>query len=552
MKQILIINFKRFGDILSMGEYISSLIEKYPQAHISLLIFEEFSRISNCFQNVKKVYTIDRKKILVLKKNKIFSSYIALNELNESIKDLRKIHWNHIVNYSSDRLASFIIPSLKHSHYYGIKYNQKSNKVFSSEWSKVLNEVVTSYHPSPLTLKDCHFQIAKISPPNEMKALYVDEKHNAAVIENFTKIRNYYKLKWNKNIKIIGIQLLSSQKEKNIPTKTLIKTIEQLTLTGNYFPVLLIAPNDHEREYANSITKSFKNKIIIIESSFKNLIPVLLNIDLVITPDTFLVHMANLTNTPLVNVIFSNKYLYQHGTSRTGDLVLKFNDKNIDHKAICDTVNLFYNKNFLNMNLQSRNVSIYEANQDQLGTKYVPLAGNFNIDLEYRYQLSRLYMAHTFLDKNLEITDYFEENLFNTYSLDKYLTTELMNVQQVLKYNLQILKKIRSNNRDNNTFIIAIQKIIDLADENTILTIPISLFKEQISTIEAFNFVKNIAEFERIVLQLKDEIVNIVELINEIKNYKKSHSTVSQGLPEQKQQVRYQDARVQKGTTAEA
>ena len=81
MKKILFINLKRFGDIFSMEQIIQSLKADSPHYEIGVVVYKEFESAARCLAGVTKVYTIDRKRISMLCKNKYFPKTKLLTKL---------------------------------------------------------------------------------------------------------------------------------------------------------------------------------------------------------------------------------------------------------------------------------------------------------------------------------------------------------------------------------------------------------------------------------------------------------------------------------------
>jgi ADP-heptose:LPS heptosyltransferase len=80
MKKILIINLRRLGDVFSTAHLINSLTAN-GENQVSLLSYKESSKASNILKNVSNVFEIDRKELITLKTNKLFSDGFAFEQL---------------------------------------------------------------------------------------------------------------------------------------------------------------------------------------------------------------------------------------------------------------------------------------------------------------------------------------------------------------------------------------------------------------------------------------------------------------------------------------
>lgn len=70
MKNILIINLKRHGDIISTSHLIRTIRSNHNHAQISLLVYEEFKSSTKIISELDNVFTLNRKEIVSYKKIK--------------------------------------------------------------------------------------------------------------------------------------------------------------------------------------------------------------------------------------------------------------------------------------------------------------------------------------------------------------------------------------------------------------------------------------------------------------------------------------------------
>ena len=144
MKEVLVINLKRNGDIFTTGHIIRSILKKDPNTRISLLVLKEFERAAEALKGISQIYSIDRKKILTFAKNRIFSDGFALDQLNSDLNKVMLKSWDTIFNYSNDRVSTHITTLLKGrtTKHIGIRFNDYCNVEHSNEWSIIFNDVL--------------------------------------------------------------------------------------------------------------------------------------------------------------------------------------------------------------------------------------------------------------------------------------------------------------------------------------------------------------------------------------------------------------------------
>ena len=138
--QYLIINLRRFGDIMTSAHLVSVLKEREPSCEISFLVYEESARAAHILADVNKVYAIDRKRIGTLKENRLFSDAFALNTLTEVLGEVRKVEWKAVINTSNDIVGCHLLSYLTFDRpeiFKGLRFNKNFNAESSSIWATV-------------------------------------------------------------------------------------------------------------------------------------------------------------------------------------------------------------------------------------------------------------------------------------------------------------------------------------------------------------------------------------------------------------------------------
>ena len=149
-------------------------------------------------------------------------------------------------------------------------------------------------HFTPYSFNDCAHKIAGVEIKNERSTIIKSNKiHDRTAINNLDRLRSLKSQDANR-VSIIGIQVSSASIVKEIPEDTLIETIRLINSSETMIPILLTAPTEEEKKKASRINKEFENKLVSVEADFIALPSVLKNIDLLLTPDTSIKHLADL------------------------------------------------------------------------------------------------------------------------------------------------------------------------------------------------------------------------------------------------------------------
>ncbi len=535
MNNTLIVNLKRNGDILTLGHMINS-INSSSNERVSLLIFEEFKAAARLLKNVYKIYTIDRKSFLSLKKNALFHDIYALENLFLNLEDPRNQRWDQIINTSNDRISSYVCSFLGFSNQsiiQGTYFDKNNSTSFSGKWARVLNDVIPSYRYTPVNQVDClHYLIEQLREIDGQK-INSSPQHNATAFENINRIRENESKMGNK-IKIVGIQLKSSSKDKDISFNTIIQLIDMMVNNPAYFPILLVAPTDEEREFGNRVNKYFNNSLVSVESDFRALPSVLLNIDLLVTPDTVVKHLADLLDTPLVEVSIGWAPFLKQGTLNPNSIILtekpstrtfrqfeyETTDSSITGSDIYNAIRCVFEPRLDEILTFSSHVSIYRPKEDKLGVYYQNVGGEkdnrFDLSLHVsRYVLFKIvipgYKDEVFLDRIANNYKYF---------IKEWLNTEKGVLLETAKTLLSAIRYLTTQTSENNIqdFTYCLDSLLEQCDQDHLISLSLILFRSHIENISSSNSEESLQKVEASLYDLKKSIQKVSLAIREIED----------------------------------
>lgn len=524
MKKILIINLRRLGDVLSTGHLLNSLATSGNNS-VSLLCYKESAGAAKSLKNVNEVFQIDRKEIITLKSNKLFSDGFALEKLFSQIEPIKNQQWDQIINFSNDSVGTYLASYLRSSteEVVGIHYNSQRNIVTKSDWELLFNDVLPVASYSPLHFIDCYHKMMGIRSQREGVKLSTNSNYNQEAFNNINALR---KAQGNeRTTKIIAIQIKTADPAKDIPEKTIVDLLSLIGQSTQFIPVLLIAPTEIERKAAESINAFHNNEVVTIEADLEAIASVLLNVDLLITPDTAIKHMADLTETPLIEVSLGHAPFLKQGSYAKDSLlltdVLTSRSFSIKHPApntkisaqdIMATILYFFTRSENIRPRLSEGVTLYKTSFDELGISYCPVSGTID-DLTEIHRLMSRQLISALYEPN-ESSGIYED----VCSLDLNVATEWVNkeknaltiVMKDLLGTLRSLLQCVENRKSSKEFVVNLGRLIAHAEEQSMVQIPSSMFKAKIESINARTFEENAKEVEVLLYELKSDLQKIL------------------------------------------
>lgn len=528
MKKVLIINLRRLGDVYSSAHLINS-IAALGAAQVSVLVYQESAKAAKSLKNISRVFTINRKEIVTLKSNKLFSDVEAFTELFNELNEIKNQEWDQVINYSNDTVGTYLTSYIQNSTetISGIYYDSHHLTNINNNWTILFNDILTSLHLSPIHFVDCYHKISSTPFSHVGAKINTSPEHNEAARAQINAIRQDHDGD-GKNAKTIGIQLKTSSALKDLPTELVKDFIFLMKKSMDLIPILLIAPNEHERTCANIISEHFEDGVVIVESDLATLPSVLLNIDLLVTPDTATKHVANLTDTPVIEISLGTSPFLKQGPYSTDSYILTeaietrsfsgTNPTTITAMDVVSSVLYFFSTTKTVKPLFSPNVTLYGARFDQMGIYYYPVSGSTNPQVEISRLMNRQLVSVLFQSSEIE-NIYPKIMEYDKTVISKWANKERSNITQLMRDLLATLRALLQgqNHRDNSLeFVTNLGRLLNYSTSNELTQIPCLLFKGKLDLIRGTTVEENTKEVEILLHELKSNILKILFLLKQL------------------------------------
>lgn len=537
MKNILIINLRRIGDVYSTGHLLNSLSTNKENS-VSLLVYKESEKAATNLKNISNLHVIDRKEIITLKSNKLFSDGFSIERLFNQLQSIKNQKWDEIINYSNDLVGAYICSYLKESSdkIIGVHFNENRNVVTNSDWEILFNDVLPSVKYAPMHFVDCYHKMIGVKSNLIGEKIITDPAHNATVFSNMTTIRKGLSTAESAS-KIIGLQLKTADANKDIPEETLTQLIQLIRQNDEFIPVVLIAPTEEERKHAAAINQKFNNELVVIEADLRAVASVLMNLDILVTPDTAIKHIADLTETPVLEISLGYAPFLKQGSYSAGSLILTdfINDRNfkrvknqstegaktnIKAQDIMSSLMYHFTKTKSIRPRLSNDVTLYTCSFDHLGARYSVVAGTVDAQTEIHRLMSRQ-LINVVYDECESVDIYNDVIDFGIAAATNWSTTEKTNITNVMKDLLGTLRSLlqsQENRKSAKDFVNHLGKLIAHAEVSSLIQIPVTMFKTKIESINAKTFEENSKEVEILLYDLKADIQKILLCIKKLED----------------------------------
>lgn len=522
MNNLLIVNLKRFGDIYSTAHIIQSVKAENPHCKVGMVVYSEFEQAAKNIAGVEEVYTISRKRISSLLKNKIFNNAKALEEVHQFAQSITKGNWSELFNMSNDFFGTYFCSYLKECEprlqVYGTSVNRNKTINFSNEFAVIYNDVVTNRENSPLHFQDCYHSILGVTKVDSEQKLNISPRYAELAKTQIQQL----KATSEEEVRVVAIQLKTSNENKELPYLTMRNLIAFLKEDTTIVPLILFAPLQEERELAARINKEFGNTLITVEADLAAVASVLQNVDLLVTPDTVIKHIADLAGTKVLEISLGPSPFLKQGPVSIGSVVIsdRINERNfrVSHyrsniiktrmkaKDVYEAVKFSINDGYIPS--LDPGLSLYMFQADAMGTRYDIVAGDVPWEKEIDRISSRYYIGQSTRKFQLEEL----KTTIATYPLEarkNWSTAQKERAAATLKdllSTLRMLAKMKNNTEAAPDFISSLDKLLNHCAGDDLMALPVLFFRARVENIQAKDRRDSIDQTEKLLYELKNHI----------------------------------------------
>jgi ADP-heptose:LPS heptosyltransferase len=319
IKNILILNMTRMGDLVQSTPSIIGLRKKYPNACVTLMVtsaFEEFSKKIPC---VNKTIVFDINQFIdIVNEKKILwvDVYHYLEDLLDKLKDNK---YDLVINFSHSKLSALMISYLKVINIRGFGCDDNGDRMTFDPWMQYFGIEPFNRQFNPFNLVEIFTRSAGVAPEDNPIHLLSKEVDIASIL----KIEEKGGLN-DKDI-LIGVQAGSSLEGRRWNPESFAKLIDGLV--ENLGAKIVLFGVNSEKELAEKIILSSNhgNKIIDLtgETNIDQLTELIARCTYLITNDTGTMHVAAAVGTTIIGLFFAHAHPYETAPYSSGHLIFQ-------------------------------------------------------------------------------------------------------------------------------------------------------------------------------------------------------------------------------------
>ena len=550
MTKTLIFSFRKMGDILSLALPLQNYKTANPFSEITFCTYEENASAAGLLSAINKTIYLSRNRLNLLAQNKIFNKSFLVNEYYDQLSPILSEKWDVVINASNDLISTYLASAMNCQDTRGLVFDNNKATSHSCYASFVKNEVNSTFAATPVHQIDLDNYIFNNSCAltNYSKAININEAMEKVAIDELKTIRA------NVGRPLVAINFQAGHQSKEIPLTVVESLLSEMLEDIRFYPILILNPSDERsKSQLATLNKTFNDQLVAVEVDFKGLPSILKRVDYLITTDTSIKHLADALGTKTVEVSLGSSPFLKQGSILPGNIILseinefrpnlapgleKSFSKTYPHYSTNIKGNDIYFALLVRSGISpetisnkcGNNLTYYVVKNQSPGTTYLPFWGDIKIEHEISRIAANLFAFDVFFNTKIDSLWAETSHFFQPKEVSDFILQEKSNLSTVLKAILNCLRTVRNkdvSNCDHTTFLKNLSILVDWNFSDSLVTIPLRLFEQEIDVLSQQKNDNHFASIEKSLFNLKNKI-QVLKMTLDLMNLRKANVSLSQ------------------------
>ncbi|MBI4378741.1 MAG: glycosyltransferase family 9 protein [Nitrospinae bacterium] len=329
MKNILILNLTRMGDLLQTTPLIAGLKKKYPDSKITLLANKTFAGICSDIPFIDEVYTFDIKQFTPESGGEEPSLLKIYRYLDGLVDRVKSKNFDTVINLSHSKLTGIFSSLLNAPDIRGITSTDYGHRVIRHPWLNYFCNIIFNRHYNRFNLADIYQKSGDVEPFS--KKLFLNISEGGMIFADEFLKRNGFK----EGDMLVGFQPASSRPDRRWSSDSFARL--GLELMKRYGAKIIIFGVPSEKGLGDEIQAKMNNHLnppflkgevkgvinAVGKTSVGELASLLKRCHLLITNDTGTMHIAAALGTRIVALFFAHALVHETGPYGEGHIILQ-------------------------------------------------------------------------------------------------------------------------------------------------------------------------------------------------------------------------------------
>ncbi len=317
MKEILIINLTRMGDLLQTTPLMAGLKEMHPGSRITLLVNSAFTEICRGIPFIDELIELDLKdyrKRLLEKKYSLVENY---NFIEGLISRINVKEYDLTINITHSPISAILTSFVRTKEIRGFTIDTEGHRVIKHPWMRYFFNVVPNRIYNPFHLVDMYLKMGGVKP--EIKGLFYnsarEEEERASLLLEQEGIEE--------GDMLAGFHLGASKSEKTWPVSSYAELAGMIAEGFGAKIVLFGSPGEADLAGQFEMDSHVRPVNFVGKTNIGELSALLRRCRLFISNDTGPLHIATSAGTKVIDISTANVHFMETGPYGEGHYVIQ-------------------------------------------------------------------------------------------------------------------------------------------------------------------------------------------------------------------------------------
>lgn len=316
MKEVLIVNLTRMGDLVQTTPAIIAFKERYPDVRISAAVNSDFAEICSFIPSIDRLIVFDMNK---------FKSLFCLGGslikkfryMEDFLKEINAVEYDLALNFTHSVPSAVLTSLIKAKETRGFTIDAEGHSIIRNQWIKYFFNVLPVRSYNPFHLCDIYTKAGGVVP--ERKGLLLSIPQNGEkLVDSLLEEHGI-----ERNDLLVAFQLGASEDKRRWPVSCFAELAKKLTESHRVKILLVGSPS--ETGLGEEFNKISDIKVInlIGRTNLMELSAILKRCHLLVSNDTGPLHIATAVGTKVIGIFLSTAHYRETGPYGEGHLVVE-------------------------------------------------------------------------------------------------------------------------------------------------------------------------------------------------------------------------------------
>ena len=317
MKEILLVNLTRMGDLIQTTPVMAGLKKAYPAARITLLVSSEFKEICKDLPFIDRLLTYDKAAFREMFRGEEHSLVDGYRRLEAFIDGVNVTEYDLAINFTPSGESALLTSLFRAREIRGVTAGADGSRIIKHPWQRYFMNVIPSRRYNPFHLCDMMVKAAGIPPSGKGLHLSVSEeergKAHAVLAEHGVAGDDL----------VIGFQLGASHDLKAWPAASFARLADRFAEALGARIVLNGSGSEAELGKKFESAAATKAVNLIGKTDLRGAAALLNRCALLVTNDTGPLHIATAVGTPAIDLSLGHVCFRETGPYGEGHYVIE-------------------------------------------------------------------------------------------------------------------------------------------------------------------------------------------------------------------------------------